>query len=598
MSYQVSDEELCDEFSVFGIDIDDDAVTGKLQEMCTMHRLEASELVTEWVAFTHSKKNVRLELDTLDQFERERLSKRNQKTPKAVKKETAPVIHTIDSLPMDVEGAEELYSAYGGKTPKTKGAVSNKRQHTPENAPIKRFTGPNRSPAVPYSPASFSPASTTPAKKYNSRTNRGEVMVSVGSTNNVKWHGSGQGVTIEDYSTEQSISKNMKYMFQKLSEKRDVLNDMIEDMAEHLQKIHKIEEYMHVALPTQEEVTVAGRICCDSNGKLNPKSVVLEGSIDTSSGKTIPVDLSQLKEYALFPGQLVAMAGHNSTGQKFVASKLFESVSLPLPEIPANTDTKNTRLSVMVAAGPFSTSDCLSYEPFTDLIEQIQLTRPDVCILMGPFVDCKNAEIENGKLTVTYDDIFTQKLDEVATVTANLNVQLVVLPSQRDMHHDPVYPTLPYSLDKTYKHVHFASDPCTLRINNIVFGLTSTDVLFHMGTEEITFPPGSSDRLGRLTQHLLNQHSYYPYYPPHEEMCIDYEKFQTTCIMPTTPHILIVPSEFKQFIKEMKGCCCINPGRLTKGLTGSTFAKIVVQVNELENNQSLVKNITAQVVRI
>jgi DNA polymerase alpha subunit B len=103
-----------------------------------------------------------------------------------------------------------------------------------------------------------------------------------------------------------------------------VLNDIIEEMAEHLQNAHNVEEYSHVALPSQEEVTVAGRVCCDSNGKLNAKSLVLEGSIDMSSGKTIPVDLSQLKEYALFPGQIVAMAGHNSTGQKFVASKLFE----------------------------------------------------------------------------------------------------------------------------------------------------------------------------------------------------------------------------------------------------------------------------------
>lgn len=103
-----------------------------------------------------------------------------------------------------------------------------------------------------------------------------------------------------------------------------MLNDIIEDIAEHLQTIHNIEEYSHLALPTQEEVTVAGRVCCDSNGKLNAKSVVLEGSIDTSSGKTIPVDLSQVKEYAMFPGQVVAMTGHNSTGQRFVGSKLYE----------------------------------------------------------------------------------------------------------------------------------------------------------------------------------------------------------------------------------------------------------------------------------
>ena len=84
-----------------------------------------------------------------------------------------------------------------------------------------------------------------------------------------------------------------------------VLDDMIEDMADQLKKTHEIEEFSHVALPTQEEVTVVGRICCDSNGKLNAKSVLLEGSVDMSAGKTIPVDLTQLKEYALFPGQVL-----------------------------------------------------------------------------------------------------------------------------------------------------------------------------------------------------------------------------------------------------------------------------------------------------
>lgn len=54
----------------------------------------------------------------------------------------------------------------------------------------------------------------------------------------------------------------------------------------------------------QDEVSVAGRICCDSHGKLNAKSVLLEGSRETSAGRWIPIDLSELKEYSLFPGQV------------------------------------------------------------------------------------------------------------------------------------------------------------------------------------------------------------------------------------------------------------------------------------------------------
>ncbi|XP_052274858.1 DNA polymerase alpha subunit B-like isoform X2 [Dreissena polymorpha] len=594
MTSFVSEEELADEFSMFGVELSSEEIIAKLQELCTMHRLDAGGMVTEWMAFAHSKKNLTIEMDVLEQFERERLSKRHQKTPKTIKKENGPVIHSIDSLPMDVEGAEELYSAYGGKTPTSK--ISNKRQHTPENAPLKRFTGPNRSPAAPFSPASFSPASTTPAKKYISRTNSGEVVASEGNTNDFAWHGSGKEVKIESFIPEQTVSRKFKYMFQKMSDKRDVLNDLIEDMADHLQKVHNIEEFSHAVLPTQEEVTVCGRVCCDSNGKLNAKSVVLEGSIDTSAGKVIPLDVSQLKEYALFPGQIVALTGHNSTGQKFVANKLFESVALPLPDCPE--EGSSGRLTLLVAAGPFTTSDSLSYEPFTDLVEQIRLMRPDVCILMGPFVDGKNTEIENGNCPVSYDAIFHAKLEEIANATENLNVQMVLISSSRDLHHDPVYPTPPYRLENfRHKHVKCFSDPCTLKINDIVFGLTSTDVMFHLGNEEIAFPSGS-DRLGRLTQHLLTQHSYYPLCPPNEEMCVDFEKFQTTCFLPTTPHVLVVPSEFKQFVKDIKGCCCINPGRLTKGLTGSTFAKIAIQTNKLSSRQSLVKNITAQVLRI
>lgn len=39
-----------------------------------MHRIDAAELVTEWVAFTHSRKKVQLELEALEQFEREVIS--------------------------------------------------------------------------------------------------------------------------------------------------------------------------------------------------------------------------------------------------------------------------------------------------------------------------------------------------------------------------------------------------------------------------------------------------------------------------------------------------------------------------------------------
>ena len=103
-----------------------------------------------------------------------------------------------------------------------------------------------------------------------------------------------------------------------------VLNEQIDELGAVLQKKLGVDEFSHVALPVQEEVTVVGRVCCDSNGKLNAKSVVLEGSRDTSAGRHIPVDLSGVPNYSLFPGQVVAMNGSNTTGNKFIATKIHE----------------------------------------------------------------------------------------------------------------------------------------------------------------------------------------------------------------------------------------------------------------------------------
>ena len=76
-------------------------------------------------------------------------------------------------------------------------------------------------------------------------------------------------------------------------------------------------------------MSVIGRICCDSNGKLNSQSVILQGSQKFSSGHQINLGLSELRQFGLFPGQIVAVEGVNSTGQKLVVNKFCTGVQLP-----------------------------------------------------------------------------------------------------------------------------------------------------------------------------------------------------------------------------------------------------------------------------
>ena len=49
---------------------------------------------------------------------------------------------------------------------------------------------------------------------------------------------------------------------------------------------------------------MVGRICCDSEGRLNERSVLLEGSVELSNGMRTKLDLSKLDSFKLFPGQV------------------------------------------------------------------------------------------------------------------------------------------------------------------------------------------------------------------------------------------------------------------------------------------------------
>ena len=49
---------------------------------------------------------------------------------------------------------------------------------------------------------------------------------------------------------------------------------------------------------------MVGRIGCDSIGKLNAKSVILEELLNVSTGRNVLLELSEAKQYYFFPGQV------------------------------------------------------------------------------------------------------------------------------------------------------------------------------------------------------------------------------------------------------------------------------------------------------
>uniref|UniRef100_A0A665XEE2 DNA polymerase alpha subunit B n=1 Tax=Echeneis naucrates TaxID=173247 RepID=A0A665XEE2_ECHNA len=540
---QITTENLKSELDLFALTYKDDSALDKMVELCMCNRLEVNEMVGEWMAYSTNKKGLVITVENLEQFEHEGSQKRALTTPEH---------------PRSKRGAALLPS-----------------------------------PGLLLSPASFS-HSVTPSQKYNQRGGKGEVVVTFGAVQGTRWVGrkAGESVQVELLDgPEDSLRCSYKYMFQRLRDVRNVLTQKIEELGESLKSHFQIEDFCPASLPAQDSITVLGQVCCDSNGKLNAQSVLLEAGPE-QGGQQVPVDLSELKEYSLFPGQVVVMEGMNTTGRKLMVSKLYErtnSTSLTVAE-PVN---------VLVACGPYAPSDSLTFDPLLDLINVIVRDRPDVCILLGPFVDSKHEQIEKAQVTEPFEAIFFRCVQSILDGTKSVGCHLVFVPSQRDTHHHPIYPQPPFTLPNHLEdqRVTLVPDPCTLLIDGVTFGLTSTDILFHMGAEEISCGTGS-DRFSRILKHMLTQRSYYPLYPPVEEVNMDYEKFEIFAQMPLTPDILIIPSELRYFVKDVVGCVCVNPGRLTKGQVGGTYSRLLIQHSASEDGKRVSPCLAAQVVKI
>ena len=97
-------------------------------------------------------------------------------------------------------------------------------------------------------------------------------------------------------------------MFERLREKAGFLDETICRLGDILVQKHGLEEPIGFGPTMNETFPSLGRISCDSEGRLNANSLLLQGTQDLSRGHALPLDVSQIKEYSVFPG----MASYNA----------------------------------------------------------------------------------------------------------------------------------------------------------------------------------------------------------------------------------------------------------------------------------------------
>jgi DNA polymerase alpha subunit B len=402
-------------------------------------------------------------------------------------------------------------------------------------------------------------------------------------------------------------------MYTSLEERAAMLERQLLEMQEELAKRHHLKEISPVSTPSQEIAVVVGRICCEAaSGKLNKTAVMLEGSLKDSGGMRIKLDLQEVPLYALFPGQIVAVEGINSTGRRMVAKKIYSSVpaeshrTLGSRLADFQHDSRylgGSPLTMLCAAGPFTTNNNLDYQPLKDMLSVSAKLQPDVLLLVGPFIDCDHPEVASGELSVdlggemceiTHKEFFMMRVQsEIEKLLKDSKVEpkpkVVLIPSLNDIHHDFVYPQPPFRFDHDFdvpdaKDVVFMSNPATFCVNEVTVGVNASDILMHLGPEEISrVGKVSGGRLGRLADHCINQHSFYPLFPATSGNAqLDLRHYKKYA-MQKTPDILITPSKLAHFVKKgdpsgtgTTSNISINPGQLTKGNNGGTFARFTV----------------------
>nr|CAD7261058.1 unnamed protein product [Timema shepardi] len=632
----------------------------KRVEICETNCIDEEEFVETWMAYTVSNLGgADPTVETLVQMERNCLTKTEQETNTSSKKQkktssldnyaqtnillVGPFMWVATRDPYSSTKAWELnketrgcsFYPHGGcfgSGPSLQGCMDRgspltyvhmksgieKNIHTPDRKLARKNAGIIRSPRALFSPASFSPTSTTPSSKYAARTNSGKAMCSYGD-NSTEWKHLGDSYpSVELSSLVTHITPNTRYMFEQLREKAAVLDDIVDWIGSYLIKKHSLDGPFPLNRPHAEPMVVVGRVCCDANGHLNVNSVLLEGTRVMSGGMSVYMDLHQLPQYSLFPGQVIAAEVLNPTGRLLMAKQLYTDASLPSPERLPNISSQDAitmlkdssspsehsqpggrgsgPLHMLVAAGPYTQTDTLTYEPLEDLLQHVKTNKPHVLILIGPFVDSTHPHIVDGSFAETFESFFEKTIDGIMNTLKDVKCQVVIVPSWRDAHHHMIYPTPAFQLTKHYPSVLCAPDPCMVDIQGLIVGITSVDVLLNIGKEEISLST-KGDRLGRLASHVLAQQYFYPLYPPEESLNVDLELLEKHTHLGVTPHVLILPSDLRSFIKDINGCVVVNPERLAKGVVGGSFARLVVNP-PTSSDGNCAKIISGEVVKI
>jgi DNA polymerase alpha subunit B len=280
---------------------------------------------------------------------------------------------------------------------------------------------------------------------FESRTNALEVVECLNAHLAAHTPPAATGPRVKLQTTADPKSYNYRYMFEKIMDRSEALDNRIDECAEVLKVAYQLkdDDLGDPSVESQEDMYAVGRICTDVHAtKLqdaadrNKTSIWLESSRMMGGGNRMELRFdaevvvrgSEAADggASLFPGEILGVKGRNVGGQFFQVSELLmvrwkaqprdrtDQGQMPPSYLPVSTpqdlysyqyeSTKNSKLSgmpfaVMLACGPFTTEDNLDYAPLDALVEEARVSKPDVLVLVSPRVHlCGRSPTRNSSV--------------------------------------------------------------------------------------------------------------------------------------------------------------------------------------------------------
>lgn len=148
-------------------------------------------------------------------------------------------------------------------------------------------------------------------------------------------------------------------------------------------------------------VRCLGRISCDTEANIDAHSCVLIGRTDCKL-RSVRLNFGKLNSFALFAGQTVCVQGVNPRGDTLYVEEIYTERQLNKFDPPRVTES----LKFLIATGPYTLKDNLSYEPLHEVLNYCKTNLPDVLVMVGPFVEADHKLLVDGVLDESFENFF------------------------------------------------------------------------------------------------------------------------------------------------------------------------------------------------